>query len=483
MATQRRITTAALVAALAALAIVAAPATATPPATSSGVPADLELVVTKHSILGDHVWYRQTYQGLPVLDTYYARHLDQSGAVTSIDDGRRSVPSILSTTPSIAADTATSVATKAIAARAARPDKDHATLQPPTESTATLAVQGGPAARLVWSVLSDSPSGTIRTVVDAHSGTALSVKSLAHNVEGTGRVFNPNPVVTLRDESLKDNNDANQQKLTPAYKTVALHHLNGNGKLQGQYAKVIRAGGGLATSDAESFVYQRQNDKFEQVMAYYQVSRTQVYIHALGQYDINNEAQQLETNTFSDDNSYYDAGTDTISFGSGGVDDAEDAEVIWHEYGHAIQDDQVPGFGSSSQAGAIGEGFGDYWAVTMSVPVSGGFVLPCVMDWDATSYTTTTPHCLRRVDTDKTTDDIEGEVHADGEIWSAALWAIHGKLGRDRANKVILESQFNYTPGTTFAAAAQKVVAAARALYGDPAATACTQAFQARKIL
>ena len=40
--------------------------------------------------------------------------------------------------------------------------------------------------------------------------------------------------------------------------------------------------------------------------------------------------------------------------------------MIWHEYGHAIQDDQVPDFGSTHQGGAIGEAFGDYMAVTMS---------------------------------------------------------------------------------------------------------------------
>jgi hypothetical protein len=42
--------------------------------------------------------------------------------------------------------------------------------------------------------------------------------------------------------------------------------------------------------------------------------------------------------------------------------------VIWHEYGHAIQDAQVPSFGSSEEAGAIGEGFDDYWAMTMAEP-------------------------------------------------------------------------------------------------------------------
>ena len=57
-----------------------------------------------------------------------------------------------------------------------------------------------------------------------------------------------------------------------------------------------------------------------------------------------------------------------IKLGKGGVDDAEDAEVILHEYGHAIQDSQqVPfGYGASLEAGSIGEGFADYWAVTVS---------------------------------------------------------------------------------------------------------------------
>ena len=55
-----------------------------------------------------------------------------------------------------------------------------------------------------------------------------------------------------------------------------------------------------------------------------------------------------------------------LRFGKGGVDDAEDAEVILHEYGHAIQDSQSRRLRRSEEAGAIGEGFGDYWAATVS---------------------------------------------------------------------------------------------------------------------
>ena len=52
-----------------------------------------------------------------------------------------------------------------------------------------------------------------------------------------------------------------------------------------------------------------------------------------------------------EDNSFYSPGTKALTFGRGGVDDAEDAEIILHEYGHSIQDNQVPGFGASAQAG------------------------------------------------------------------------------------------------------------------------------------
>ncbi len=48
--------------------------------------------------------------------------------------------------------------------------------------------------------------------------------------------------------------------------------------------------------------------------------------------------------------------------GAGGVDDGEDAEVILHEYGHAVHDAQVPGWGDTHEGGAMGEGWGDFLA-------------------------------------------------------------------------------------------------------------------------
>ncbi len=119
-----------------------------------------------------------------------------------------------------------------------------------------------------------------------------------------------------------------------------------------------------------------------------------------------------------------------ILFGLGGVDDAEDAEVILHEYGHAIHDAQVPGWGDEHQGGAMGEGWGDFLAGAYYARISGGFQDECIMDWDATSYSNADPPCLRRLDRNKTYPrNMTGSVHADGEIWSAFLWTLRAKLG------------------------------------------------------
>jgi hypothetical protein len=64
-----------------------------------------------------------------------------------------------------------------------------------------------------------------------------------------------------------------------------------------------------------------------------------------------------------------------LRFGKGGVDDAEDAEVILHEYGHAIHFAQNFSF-ASEEAGAISEGFGDYWAVTVGDVVASSLGVP-----------------------------------------------------------------------------------------------------------
>jgi hypothetical protein len=302
----------------------------------------------------------------------------------------------------------------------------------------------------------------------------------AGGTTATATVFAPNPVAQLQDQSLTDQKDADYAALQGAYKTVTLTHLDGSGYLHGDYAYVDSSTGPLAKG---TFTFHRNDDRFEQVMAYYWATQAQLYLQELGFTNVNNEPQRMKINQYGVDNSYFngDKKDDLLKFGKGGVDDAEDAEVILHEYGHAIQDSQVPGFGTTADSGAIGEGFGDYWAQAVSSRYAPTPDEPCIADWDSISYTPGPVHCLRRTDGSKTyPTSLVGEVHADGEIWSSALNGIRSALGATKADTAVIRAQFSFAPDTTMPAAAQTTLATVRSLYGNAAASAATAAFHAR---
>ena len=151
-------------------------------------------------------------------------------------------------------------------------------------------------------------------------------------------------------------------------------------------------------------------------------------------------------NAIPDDNSFYSPSADEIQLGTGGVDDGEDADVIVHEYGHAVQDAQTPdAFAVPAEpGGAMGEGFGDYLAAAYSTEMAGFDPewTPCIMEWDATSYDDRLPPppgiCLRRADDpntcDEQIDDCGGRrtSTASGQVWSSALLDLRIELGDRR---------------------------------------------------
>jgi hypothetical protein len=320
-------------------------------------------------------------------------------------------------------------------------------------------------------------------------GVAAGGKPPSSSSTGVGSVFLPNPVADLQDQSLTDQNDSDAAVPARAYHDVTLTNLDGSGFLQGDWANIRSETGNPAYSPTNTFRYTRSQDEFEQVMAYYWITKAQTYIQSLGfggtRRPINKESQDVRINQWGLDNSFSWDKHDILRFGKGGVDDAEDAEVILHEYGHAMMDSQQTpfGYGASIEAGSIGEGFADYWAVTVSTIVAPTPDAPCVADWDSTSYTSRVPHCLRRVDTNlHYPADLNGEVHHDGMIWSRSLWDIRNALGSTTADTIILQAMFDM-PNPTMPELARKTVATASLLYGAKTAAKVQSAFQARGIL
>jgi Zn-dependent metalloprotease len=231
---------------------------------------------------------------------------------------------------------------------------------------------------------------------------------------------------------------------------VDLRDLKPSGFLDGPFVSTKNTPNRIKRANRR-FLFTRADRAFKEVMVYFHIDRVQRYIQELGFANALNHAISVHIDGQKDDNSHYSPTTKSLTFGTGGVDDAEDAEIILHEYGHALQDDQLPGFGASPEGGAMGEGFGDYLAASFFADVKPQVMRPTIGNWDAVAYSGAEPPCLRRLDSNKKyPKDLNGEVHDDGEIWSSCLWEIRSALGRRATDRLVLAHHFLLTQDATF---------------------------------
>jgi hypothetical protein len=256
-------------------------------------------------------------------------------------------------------------------------------------------------------------------------------------------------------------------------------------------------------------------------MAYFHIDRTQAYIQSLGfskatHFPIDDRRQKVIVDfpVLPRDNSFYSPQDRLIRYGPGGVPDAEDADVIIHEYGHSIQDNQDPGFGCHTnafcQSGAIGEGFGDYNSAMMTLQIPGlpgpsGLPGPngaeyCIFDWDGVvGWGGSVAPCGRVADGSDGVETLpqamtpdgpcggptiaDLDIHCVGEVWSHGLLDLRlGPMG-EAINVDLLASQSAYVNSEKFSAAVGALVDADNAIYGGAnVAAICAEMRDARGI-
>lgn len=415
--------------------------------------ADLDENASFESPLGTHVTFAQRYQGVRVYGAEVKVSFNQAGRIVALNN--TSVPRLhLDTRPTISAKRALEVALAA----APVPGED----ADAPEAPELVIYTGAGAPALAYRVVVPTDGPTLQFFVSANTGDVIGEPSdLNRYVDGTGQVFKDNAVVVTQNNNLVDSGDAASAVPSSAYSTVTLQGLVGNNRLDGPFASGS-ASKRRAVGTNNNFIFLRDTNDFSETMAYFHLDFAQRYIQSLGFTNVNNRQQVFASDKLTADNSFYSPSTKQISFGKGGVDDAEDGEVVVHEYGHAVQDNQVPGFGSTLEGGSMGEGFGDYLAGTVNSSLTGDFQLTCLAEWDATFYAAGVPHCLRRLDSTKHfPENRVGEVHADGEMWSASLFQIRTALGAAKADKLIIQAHFLLSANANFSDGSNALVTAA----------------------
>ncbi|MBX3331758.1 MAG: M36 family metallopeptidase [Nitrospira sp.] len=437
------------------------------------------------SLGATHVILKQMHKGHRIHRGYLSVHIDRSGRVFLAKN--RAVPAHL------LPDTFKSTLTREDAVRQARrylPKKERLATQRETELVwFPRSVDLIPA----WKVrlTREAPREEWLVYLNARTGAKLSqYNNLAEASTGRGLVFDPNPVTSLGDHQLLIAPNKRVRQPPPvAYREVALPGLDTSGTLSGE--KVTTEGTRARVRSASgTFLLRSHQRGFEEVMVYYHIDAALRYLEALGyrgRRAIFRTPVRANATGTRDDNSWYSPVDRSLTFGTGAIDDAEDAETILHELGHAIQDAICPDFGQSAQAAAMGEGFGDYFAASFFESRKPASYRQTVMSWDGLLLglgARSDPPSLRRLDDIRSFKkfDEAGDEHDNGTIWSAALWEIRKALGRKVADTLIIESHFQLDGFTTFARGARAIIDADKNLYGGKHHTVLVRIFRRRKV-
>ena len=417
-------------------------------------PENLKMIQNVSTPTRKIIRYQQLQDTIPILDSYVVTQLDKTGKVKQLDLGVTSKTNIVKS----AAARDTKITTQeAIKYASSIEDfierkkiKEPEIVYYPTRSGLRLAYK--------VLILTREPAHDWQIIIDANTGEVLEKRDLIFEVDGQGRVFDPNPVVTANDTTYRDPTatDPPCDFVGTAIATIDAQLVDrvlkditfsgGKHKLEGPYVKLLNIDDPNISppeeADPNNFKYSSGDQKFEPVMVYYHVDTIQRYIQSLGITTARNSQIKADAhdNSSSGHGAFYSPDPDDkgIHFGDSGSclpDRGEEADAILHEYGHAIQDDQVPGWGvknpvtNREETRAMGEGFGDILACVYFAEKGGGFQREVFEDWVFGDRAG-----LRRVDGTKVyPTDWAGRVHADGEIWSASLWNIYRTIGGDSA--------------------------------------------------
>jgi hypothetical protein len=356
--------------------------------------------------------------------------------------------------------------------------------------------------RYVWVVaVIDGPREN-ELVIGARTGKIYDRDNDTVQATGAAAVFDPNPVAANGGpQGLPPTGNEDTPLLTSLRTEVPLPDLvEGTLCLVGRFAYVTVGPRGadqdVCAANLDWRSVTRSDDRFEALMAYFTIDRMQRYYQALG---FNGTAfptvlarqLRVRVNALSEQNSFYETASKSLIFGRGEIDEGEDGDGIAHEYGHATQAAQVPGWGATPAGRALGEGFGDYLAaINSALAGTDPFFQVCMYEWvDFAKFTTT--GCSRRADTTLTLRQVKAppcnfEEHCAGQAWSSALWSLRQQIGAgpDGVNiidRLVLASQFMLTPKASFFDAADAMIKAQDGIYRNPAVRqAMFDEFQAR---
>lgn len=203
------------------------------------------------------------------------------------------------------------------------------------------------------------------------------------------------------------------------------------------------------SSITNNFSFNRSHSSFEDVNAFYHLNNFHVYIKELGFDSL--APQKIIVDAHGNngaDNSYFvNSPSPRLVFGDGGVDDAEDAAVVIHEYTHALSDFASPGTNVGQERQALDEALGDYFSASYS-SVYGNYNRGLVFPWDG--HNEFWNGRISNSDSTYNSLNLNKSIYFNAEIMSSSLMDIFDKIGKEITDKLVLESMFYNVANNSF---------------------------------
>lgn len=273
-------------------------------------------------------------------------------------------------------------------------------------------------------------------------------------------VFNPDPLTTAGvtyGVPYTDQNDQNTTLLDAEMevKTILADYSNGYFNLS-NYAVTIQDLEGPSDSAVQNltdqFHFSRNQNAFNQVNAFYHITKMKDHLTDIGHPNLMNYSIPVDANAFfGQDNSRFQA--ERLYFGNGGVDDAEDADVIIHEYGHAIGYSAAPGTNSGTERRCLDEANGDYFAASYSKFIN-PFGYERVFSWDGHNEFWSGRLASNPQNKKYNNISFGSNIYQHTDLWASMVMDINTQLSRDTADFLLACSIYGYSTNMTFEDAA-----------------------------
>lgn len=306
-------------------------------------------------------------------------------------------------------------------------------------------------------------------------------------------VFNPDPLTKAQrpySGQLRNFNDTDTDSLTAMREllTVPMEFDEDSFWTRNEHVSAIprHPDQSQPFSLTDTFDFTRGQDEFEYVNCVYHITQSKLYLKSLGfpdlmdyQLPVYPQARDVENGP---DNSQFKPNwgpekTGTLIFGMDyskdfeHVEDAEDADVIIHEFGHAISYDVNGNDISRAPRNGIDEGFGDYLACSYSKSIS-TYKWEELFSWDAHNpFWEEGRSCV----TKRTYDDYKlHNLYENGEILAGMGMELWDMIGRKKSDHIVVGSAHYYAEGMSFRDAGLLLLKADSALYdGMHSGTIC----------